>query len=298
MPTMKLESILVGLDFSAPAIRSAEWVSEYFAPSATVTLLHVIDPPDRPRFAAALLPAPETVESIVREHAEQRLREIAASFTRPTPRCEIRVGKPHEQIAELAASTKADLVVIGPHGDRLRTSNFLGTSADRVIRTSRVPILVATAPPAGRPRRLLVPVDDAEITTTVLAWAHDLAQAFDADVTLLHVWSNAEYSHVASMAHATSGSEAKAREEIEKDLREAGVRWLDELASMGIDRSRVTATVTHGNAGEVVLETAERTHADLIVMGRRGSGLVAATLLGSTLRTVLAGARCPVLVVT
>ena len=37
--------------------------------------------------------------------------------------------------------------------------------------------------------------------------------------------------------------------------------------------------------------------ADLIVLGRRGSGLIVPALLGSTVGTVLHGATCPVLVV-
>ena len=56
--------------------------------------------------------------------------------------------------------------------------------------------------------------------------------------------------------------------------------------------------MAYGNAAEVTVETAATLHADLIVVGRRGSGLVRPALLGSTVGTVLHGARCPVLVVT
>ena len=298
MWTTRLESIIVGVDFSTPAIKGAEWASEHFAPGAALTLAHVIEPPDRPRFASRLVPSPDDTIALAREDAEIRMRDTAAFLTATTPRCEIRVGRPHAEIAALAHELRADLVVIGPHSDRPRTSKFLGTTADRVVRTCPVPVLVATSPPAGRPQHILVPVDDSAITPTLLAWTYHLAELFDADVTLLHVWTNAAYSHVASMSHATSASESEARTEIEKDLREAGMYWLNELTRTGIDRERVTPIVSHGNAGEVALETASVAHADLIVLGRRGSGLVAPALLGSTVATVLHGARCPVLVVT
>jgi nucleotide-binding universal stress UspA family protein len=298
MRTVRLDSMVVGLDFSAPSIRGAKWASETFAPAASMTLVHVIDPPDRPRFASHVLPTPEAIEALAREDAETRMHDVATFLTASASRCEVRVGKPHEQIAALVREIGADLVVIGPHGDRPRTSRFLGTTADRIVRTSPVPVLVATTPSAARPRRLLALVDDADVTPTLLAWTHDLAETFDADVTLLHVWSNATYSHVASMSFATTANEAEARAEISKDLHDASMQWLNSLARTGVDRNRITSTVTYGNPGDVALETAKAVHADLILMGRSGSGLVAPALLGSTVGTVLHGARCPVLVVT
>ena len=56
--------------------------------------------------------------------------------------------------------------------------------------------------------------------------------------------------------------------------------------------------MTFGNAGDATLKVARDIAADLIVMGRRGSGAVVPAILGSTVSTVLHGARCPVLVVT
>jgi nucleotide-binding universal stress UspA family protein len=100
------------------------------------------------------------------------------------------------------------------------------------------------------------------------------------------------------MSFATTANEAEARAEISKDLHDASMQWLNSLARTGVDRNRITSTVTYGNPGDVALETAKAVHADLILMGRSGSGLVAPALLGSTVGTVLHGARCPVLVVT
>jgi nucleotide-binding universal stress UspA family protein len=161
-----------------------------------------------------------------------------------------------------------------------------------------VPVLVATNPASHSPRRILVPVNDDGIAPHVLAWSRYLAEQFDGDITLLHVWSNAAYSYVASMSYATTRTEGDARKEIEKELTGEAARWLEETARTGIHRDRVDATVAYGNAGDVAIETATSIHADLIVIGRQGSGLVLPAILGGTVETILHGARCPVLVVT
>jgi nucleotide-binding universal stress UspA family protein len=295
---MTFDTILIGMDFSETAIKAAKWASEHFAPRAEITLVHVIDLPDQPPFGRHLLPAPDVIEADAREYAATHLREVASYLTPEAPRREIRVGKPYEQITNLARESNVSLVIVGPHGDRPRPSKFLGTTAERIVRTSPVAVLVATNPPSGPPRNLLVPVDEMSVTPTLLEWTRQLADDFDADVTLLHVWSNAVYSHVASMSYAAKAREADAREEISNELRDAGLHWLREIARTGIQRDRVSAVVTHGKPGDATIQQASAMHADLIVLGRRGTGLVAPALLGSTVGTVLHGSSCPVLVVT
>ena len=296
---MKLDRVLISMDFSQPAIAGAKWLSEYFAPDADITLLHVVEPPDHPKFASGLLPDPAVIEAVAREDAAIRMREVGSYLTAGAARYEIRVGTPHEVIVKAAQDGDFDLVVIGPHGDRPRRSVFLGTTADRVVRTSSVPVLVATHPPAGVPLNLLVPVDERPVTPFVLAATRELAERFDAAVTLLHVWSNAVYSHVASMSYASAhGNEQSARDDIARELHDASVHWLNDVARAGIARQRLTATVTYGNAGTATVETAASIHADLIVLGRTTASIVRPALLGSTIGTVLHEARCPILIVT
>lgn len=296
---MKLERILISMDFSQPAIAGAKWVSEFFAPDAELTLLHVIEPPDRPRFGRPVLPAPDVIEAVAREDAMLRMREVASYLTAEQPRQEFRVGKPHEAIVNVAKNGNFDLLVIGPHGDRPRRSRFLGTTADRVVRTSAVPVLVATNPPLGAPLNLLVPVDEGPVVPIVLETARELADRFDAAVTLLHVWSNAVYSHVASMSHAAAhGDEQVARDDVARELHEASEHWMREVARTGIALDRVSARVTYGNAGEVIADMAASTEADLIVLGRATASVVRPALLGSTIGTVLHEARRPILIVT
>lgn len=294
---MRFESIVIGVDFSEKAMQSAAWVARYLAPEAKITLVHVVDVPARPSFAPRRMPAREEIEAAAEDFARSQLTIAAAAFAGRTVDWEISVGKTHEAIARAASQHRADLIVIGPHGDRPKAHPLLGTTADRIVRTSALPVLVAIETPAGPPQRILVPVEDAPITPTVLDIARSLAQRLDADITLLNVWSNAEYSYVASIAHATATSDAEAERALDRDIDTAAHEWLEQVAKSGLRREQITSVVTHGAAGEAILRLAREIHANMIVMGGRGSGLVASTLLGSTVRTVLHSAECPVLVV-
>jgi nucleotide-binding universal stress UspA family protein len=294
---MSFDSIVVGMDFSEAAIHSAVWVARCFAPTAEISLVHVIDLPSRPRFVPASMPTRATIEAAAREFAQSQMTNVIPLLNHHAASYEVRVGKPHEEIVKVASERNADLIVIGPHGDRPRPRRLLGTTADRIVRTSVVPVLVGMDLPVGTPEQLLVPVEDAAITPAVLAAARSLPKRFGATVTLLNVWSNAEYSYVASMAHATARSDADARDELERDLNLAARGWLEEMTKDGTPREQIRSLVTYGSVGDSVLQVAEAIDADLIVMGGRGSGLVAPALLGSTVASVLHGAKFPVLVV-
>jgi nucleotide-binding universal stress UspA family protein len=50
-------------------------------------------------------------------------------------------GSPSEQIARLARSKRADLIVIGTHGRTGLAKFFLGSVANRVVSTATCPVL-------------------------------------------------------------------------------------------------------------------------------------------------------------
>ncbi|HVX41773.1 MAG TPA: universal stress protein [Gemmatimonadaceae bacterium] len=296
---MLLSKILIGVDFSEASVAAARWTATCFAPWAELVLAHVIPPAEHPRFAAHLVPPPEQpagTDAAV-AHATAMLGEIARLARTPAPRQEIRTGKPHEELAALADAIGADLIAVGAHGESHHASRFLGTTADRLVRTARIPVLVAASPALRPIRTLLVAVEDADITPRVLEWAHALADAHDAAVTLLHVWSNAAYSHVASMSYATAGNAREAEVEIAKELRAESVRWLEQLAKTGVPHEGVTSAVRFGHPGDCIVTMARQIEADLIVIGRHGTGAAGPELLGRTVRAVLHEAHCPVLVV-
>jgi nucleotide-binding universal stress UspA family protein len=284
------------MDFSETSIVAARWAVEHFAPNADITLVHVIDLPERPAFAEELLPATDTIESVARRSAERHMRNAIASIS-PRAGFEIRFGKPHEQIVEAARARRAEVIIVGPHDDRHARSRWLGATAERIVRTSPIPVLVAVDPPPRPPQTLLVPVNESRLTGSILAWASQFAESFDAEVKLLHVWSESLYAYVASMSHAESSDELTAQRAVEQEIRDATTHWLADLTEAGFRGRRAAAIVRHGQVADVTLDIAAATHADLIVMGRSGGLVMSPPPFGSTLRTVLHRAPCSVFVV-
>jgi nucleotide-binding universal stress UspA family protein len=70
----------------------------------------------------------------------------------------------------------------------------------------------------------------------------------------------------------------------------------DLVAEAGVDENRVRRIVVHGEASIQVLEQEQAQDCDLIVIGKRGQGLIGELLLGSVTKHILAQSAADVLV--
>lgn len=191
----------------------------------------------------------------------------------------------------------AELVVIGAHGPLQRPWLRLGTTAERLLRAADSSLLVVRGVMAQAPRRILMALDDAEITPRVLATAGILADRLTAQLHAVHVLSIAAYSHLTSMEAAESHSDAEERKKLEADLSEEVLRWLRALWQNTTRHDKIEMEVPHGVPGDEILRSAGDFGADLIIMGRYGAGRIVPAVLGSVVGSVVHGANCPVLVV-
>jgi nucleotide-binding universal stress UspA family protein len=266
---------------------------QQFAPDAELILAHVIDLPRTPTFLRGVAPPDVERESSARSIAERRLHELASFLTPANARIVVRTGRAHEELAKLAAETGADLVAVGPHGDKPRPWKMLGTTAERLARAAAPAVLVVAHARNAPPRRVLAALDDTTISTTVLDWTKTIAEALGADVTAVHVLPGSAMDDA-----GTASDEADHAARVSPESIGEATRWLAGLVEGWLGRERTNPIVAHGHAGDVILETAREIGADLIILGRRGSGTLIPAIAGSTVSTVLFGAPAPVLVVT
>jgi nucleotide-binding universal stress UspA family protein len=293
---MRLDRVVVGMDFSQPAEEAARWTARHFAPGAEIVLVHVVAVPEPPRFFKGKFPPRETVVETARAGADRRMREMSTSLGAERVWIEIREGDPAEQIDAVAAEYDAEVVVVGPHGARPGIWDRPGGTAEKLVREARHAVLLAANPGDRAPHRLLVPVDESPATDTVLGWARLLAERSGTELTLLHIVSSTMLNELLSAGAVISGVMVPLPDEVLTNAELDAGSWLQQVASeAGLDRPGVSTQVKAGDPADEILAAAERLGADLIVMGSSAHGLRAA-LLGSVAREVLRAAKRPVLV--
>jgi nucleotide-binding universal stress UspA family protein len=293
---MRIEKIVVGLDFSGPGIDAATWVTRHFARHAEFIFAHVVDPPQTPGFLRGLVPDDEEVAARENREAEARLREIASSLTASHVRTIVRHGPPYEELANVVTNTGADLIAVGPHGDNPRPWKMLGTTAERLARAWAPAVLVVTKPRNAPVRRVLVAIDDSPIVPIILDWTKTVVNASGADVTAVHVLPSLTRRRVSTPAMDPGDGGHAAR--VGPEVLDRANQWLASIAHAGLGHERARSIVAHGKPGDVILDTARDIDADFIVLGRRAQARLIPAVAGSTVSTVLHGAQAPVLVVT
>jgi nucleotide-binding universal stress UspA family protein len=139
-----LQHILVATDFGSSSVRAVHLAAELAARfESRLTVLHVVLDP-MPVYAVEM---PVPVALGTREERKLGARRELDGFLTALPerisRCEgvIRFGEPAHEIVAHGEETACNLIVMGTHGRRRLSRLLLGSVAEKVVRTSRVPVL-------------------------------------------------------------------------------------------------------------------------------------------------------------
>ncbi len=205
-----------------------------------------------------------------------------------------------KSIADHAAELGADLIVLCTHGRGRLRHRLFGGVAQRVAARGRGPILLVPPGEAGagafRCRTMLVPLDGQAVHEQGLEPAAGLARACQASLHLLAVVPTLG---TLSGEHAATGQilpgTTTALLELDEDRAEAYVtEVVARLARTGLS---VTAEVGRGDPTAMILETAKRSGADLIVLGTHGRSGLDAFWSASVAPRIAGKAEVPVLLV-
>jgi nucleotide-binding universal stress UspA family protein len=191
-----------------------------------------------------------------------------------------------DAIADAVKSYRAELVVMGTHGRGGLRHAFLGSVAERAIRTIDQPILAVKEDreTAAKPiSKILLAVDFSPYSDRAVAAAAGLAARLSATVDVIHAFDlPADFNPFLT----TIGTELERKIEINVSEQLGLVRReLD-------PREGAFST----RAPEVVIaDTARHMGCQLIVMGTRGQSGLSHVLLGSVAERTLRAAPCSVL---
>jgi nucleotide-binding universal stress UspA family protein len=269
------KTVVAATDFSPGGRAAATTAAELTARGGRLTLVHAVQ---LPPFNIQLLLKAEGVtdpRAALLEEAKIELGRHAARVRRPGLAVEARArfGEPWKVIVGAARDRGADLVVIGRSGHSKLDRMLLGSTAERVVRRSPVPVLVVGRAPTGI-ERVLLPFDLSRGSRMALDYA---AARFPKRVALeaLHVVPRS----IAPWWRADAENQTAA------------------LRSFLGTTGATLATEVADDAAEGILRRARRGRFDLIVLATHGRGGVARALLGSVAEKVVRHARQPVLVV-
>lgn len=136
-------------------------------------------------------------------------------------------------------------------------------------------------------KSILVGYDGSGHSTRALAYAHDLAQKYGAQIVLAYA--------VHPLPNTMLG--APYAEQLQTHALSAGKDIIKEAsAKLGNSQIKVIAELLEGPPAEALLRVAETHKCDLIVLGSRGMGTLKASLLGSVSDKVLHHSQVPVLI--
>jgi nucleotide-binding universal stress UspA family protein len=290
---MALSRVVVGTDFSESSTAVARWVARHLADEGEVVLAHAIELPQLPAFLRGLLPSAESVANNARYGAEQRLRELATSLQHAAVRAELRFAGSAETLLAVARDLDAELIVVGGPGGRKGVWGLLGSTSERLVRTSNVPVLVGRGLADAVPASILAPLDASPISAEVLAWSRRLARRFGARVTACYA-----IDALQAYGRIRTPSAAGRAGELEQEMRARARSWMRRLLEQaGFAPDEAAVEVMAGDPRNVIPVLADHAEAELIVMGSRGAGAVGRAFLGSVANAVLGTTTYPVLIV-
>lgn len=137
----RLNEILVPLDLSEMSFKALQYASSFAARcGARLTLLHVLQPVSATMEMGAVLSLPPGEISAM----EQRLKGIRDNRVPSSIASDVvvRVDFAADGILNAAAELEPDLIILATHGRTGLQRMFLGSTAEKVVRSAGCPVLV------------------------------------------------------------------------------------------------------------------------------------------------------------
>jgi len=270
-PTARLEKLLLPTDgskFSEGAIREAINLAKNC--SSKIFVLSVVEM--NPEFEAL---APEIIEKMERE-TRQHLESVKSRALKEGVDCEIIVHEgeePYRYIVDEAAKKQVEMIIMGRRGRTGLKRLMMGSVTARVIGHSPCKVLVIPETAKVSYKNILIATDGSKYSDAAALEAISIAKRCGSDLIALSVTTK------------------------DKDLLSAK-KSVEKISQIAEREGLKSKTLTpRGTPSNVIVETAEKKNADVIVVGSHGKTGLERLLMGSVTERVIGQANCAVLVV-
>ena len=251
---------------------------------ARLTVLHVIDP---------RLP-----ERVARRRANRAYVEMLSQADRAFGATAgfidvvVRRGGVRRTIVRIAEETAADLIVVAAPKLR-RLDSIVGTTAERLVRTAKRPVLVVRREMQGNYRSVAVAADISSASLPMLRTAVRLGALDSVSATIIH----AVHPSYDDMMRSVGLDESSINRYQLSAQESARQRLQTMITDAGLPRGRTDVIVRSDSAAAAIATVLEHQLAELLVIGASRWFLLKRLLIGSVADRLLRAAECDVLVI-
>jgi nucleotide-binding universal stress UspA family protein len=291
--TAGLRSLLVAVDLTPASDRVLGRIARLpLADDSVISLLHVVPGSLEPR-------EKRDAERDARQRLSEEARDLGASLPRSI-RIEpvVTSGAAAREITETARARNVELIVLGRGGGRSLRGMFLGSTAERVMRAAKLPVLAVRLAPRSAYRRPALAIDLEESASRAFLWLLRIVPPPRPWVEVIHALRSPYESQVYP---SLSDDEVEARR---PGFRQGASLKLGErlnatLADAGIEAKAAPwrAHVRLGTPRMIVPNVVKQGKVDLLAMGTHGYSGLAHAFLGTVAGDLLRDVACDVLVV-
>ena len=135
-----LRTVVVGVDFTMDSEAVVKWVGQRLPAEGTTVLVHALDLPRHADETSAQKEIKVEAAASARESLERLRSEFMADRD---VELVVEPGEPMPVLSTLALERDADLIVVGPHQGHPALEKFVGSTGQRLMHESVVPVLLA-----------------------------------------------------------------------------------------------------------------------------------------------------------
>ena len=242
----------------------------------------------------------DQIESAAKGNAADELEGVAAGLREQGITVDVRssIGNPAEEILRVADEEGCGIIAMSTHGRNAIARGILGSVTDKVVHASTLPVLTVTPERAKRYgseegaslSTVMVPLDGSDLSERALPFAVQLVRALSTELLLVRAVSldSPSYAYGAHMGLA----------DVHAQVVPAATEYLDGVAER-LKRQGVRARfkVLRGSAPQALLDFAQETPNDLIVMTTHGRSGLSRWLMGSVGEAMVRASGDPVLII-
>ncbi|MGB7450157.1 MAG: universal stress protein [Ornithinimicrobium sp.] len=287
--------IVVGYDGSSPSEAALQWAARAAEHQGrSLTVLHAAERITYTQDAGSGVWKGDEVLAEAAEVAQFGADKVAESF----PDLEVSTTSSlfSAKVALGEVSTHASMMVLGSHGRSRIGTLLLGSTAYAIAGYSRCPVVIVrdgASELPGPDRPVVVGINGTGGSDRAVETAIDVAREWGSPLVLATTWAPAP-ADPWDRGPAGYSSAAEASADYEAKAHEANTRALEEVGTTHEDL-QVGGKVLEGHPVEAL--TRAGGSSGLLVLGTRGHGTLAGSILGSTSLGVLHQATVPIMIV-